>query len=138
MKRKLLPGIWSEMKYAVCVFVLPCFLYSGLWAKDTKLPIANPENALFVSDFETNNFQDITVTGKITDEAGKGVGGVNIIKKGTVNGAVSDANGNYTLTVKGANSVLVVTSVGYTSQEITVGSSSVINIKFESSSKKLD
>ena len=136
MKRKLLPGIWSEMKYAVCVFVLPCFLYSGLWANDKKLPITNPENTLFVSDDETYNFQDITITGKITDEAGKGVSGVNVIEKGSRKGAVTDADGNYTLTVKGANSILVVTSVGYTSQEITVGSSSVINIKMESSFKK--
>jgi TonB-linked SusC/RagA family outer membrane protein len=54
--------------------------------------------------------------------------GVNVILKGTATGTVTDVEGNYNINVPGSESVLVFSSVGYVSEEIVVGSQSVIDI----------
>ncbi len=75
--------------------------------------------------------QDKSVTGRITGaDNGDGLPGVNILIKGTSTGAVSDFDGNYTLTVPD-NSVLIFSFIGYVSQEVTVGSQSSIDIVLE-------
>ncbi len=69
-----------------------------------------------------------TVSGKITDETGEPLPGVNILEKGTTNGAVSDTEGKYTLNVLNETSTLVYSFIGFQSQEIAVSSRSVIDI----------
>ena len=74
------------------------------------------------------NAQDITVTGKISDaEEGEYLPGVTILEKGTVNGTVTDIDGNYTLKVP-QGAILVFSFIGYAKQEI-VADKPVINIQ---------
>src|SRR4051812_10056415 len=54
--------------------------------------------------------------------------GVNIIVKGTTNGTTTDANGKFVIRVDDNAAVLEATSIGYATQEIVVGTQSVINI----------
>jgi len=69
-----------------------------------------------------------TVTGKVTDENGKGMGGVTVTVKGTSTSVVTD-DGFYKITVPSGRTVLVFTYVGYASKEFTVSkTSSVINL----------
>jgi TonB-linked SusC/RagA family outer membrane protein len=73
--------------------------------------------------------QGRTVTGKVTSaEDGTTLPGVNVVEKSTTNGTITDVEGNYTLTVAGGESVIVFSSVGFETQEFTVGSQSVINV----------
>jgi TonB-dependent starch-binding outer membrane protein SusC len=77
-------------------------------------------------------FAQQSVSGKITsDDDGSGIPGVNILEKGTTNGTVSDADGNYRINV-GANATLVFSFVGYVSQEVAVGSQSSVNVTMKS------
>jgi len=77
-------------------------------------------------------FAQQTVTGKVTAaDDGSGIPGVNVLEKGTSNGTVSDADGNYTINV-GANATLVFSFVGYVTQEVTVGSQSSVNVGLQS------
>ena len=69
-----------------------------------------------------------TVTGTVTDENGEGIPGVNIVVKGTSTGTITDFDGNYSVEAA-EGSVLVVSYVGYSSQEVTVGSQSNISIQ---------
>jgi len=80
----------------------------------------------------------VAISGKITDDKGDPIPGVSIKEKGTKNGAVTDVNGNYRLTVNGPASVLVVSYVGYNSQEVTVGERTTINFNLKESSNALD
>lgn len=76
--------------------------------------------------------QDRAVSGKVTSaDDGSPVPGVNILEKGTSNGTVSDADGNYRINV-GANATLVFSFVGYATQEVAVGSQSVVNVSMAS------
>ncbi|MDP5139546.1 MAG: carboxypeptidase-like regulatory domain-containing protein, partial [Spirosomaceae bacterium] len=51
------------------------------------------------------NSVKVKVTGKIIDETGEGLPGVSVLEKGTSNGTATDIDGNYSLSVEGANSV---------------------------------
>jgi TonB-linked SusC/RagA family outer membrane protein len=71
--------------------------------------------------------QQISVTGKVTDEQGSPVPGVTITVKGTTKGTNSGPSGNYAISLN-SNDVLVFTSVGFEKQEISVNGRHIINI----------
>ena len=82
--------------------------------------------------------QQKAISGRITDNKGEPITGANILEKGTTNGVISDVNGNYTINVASANSVLIISFIGYTSQEVTVGSQTAISISLAESAIGLD
>ncbi|HEU5290533.1 MAG TPA: SusC/RagA family TonB-linked outer membrane protein [Cyclobacteriaceae bacterium] len=64
--------------------------------------------------------QSTTVKGKVTDaRTGDGVIGANIIVKGTATGTITDSNGEFSLEVP-ANATLLVSFIGYISEEVAV------------------
>jgi iron complex outermembrane receptor protein len=77
--------------------------------------------------------QQRTVTGKVTSQAEGELPGVYVVVRGTATGVISDAEGNFSITVPGPEAVLTFSFIGYTSQEITVGSQAVINVVLEPS-----
>ncbi|WP_276370725.1 TonB-dependent receptor [Chryseolinea sp. H1M3-3] len=78
----------------------------------------------------TNYFQASTITGKVVDEAGEGMPGVNVIVKGTSNGTTTDAEGVYRLSLSGNDGAgtLVFSFIGYTVQEQPINNRSTINV----------
>ncbi|BFP42657.1 TonB-dependent receptor [Flavobacteriaceae bacterium GF1] len=82
--------------------------------------------------------QSQQVSGTITTMDNVSLPGVNIIEKGTTNGVVSDFDGNYTITVTDANAVLIFSSIGFVSQEITVSGRTTINLVLEEDIQSLD
>ena len=89
----------------------------------TILTAAAPDLSAAGSDLQQKQ-----VTGKISDGHGSALAGVNIVEKGTTNGVMSDVNGNFSLTVASAQSVLSISFIGYLTQEITVGDQTVVNV----------
>ena len=81
--------------------------------------------------------QDRSITGKVINEDGIGLAGVNIAVKGTSRGTSSDASGNFKISASNSSS-LIVTSVGYVNQEIRVGTQNVITIQLISKIETLD
>ncbi|MDR1723350.1 MAG: carboxypeptidase-like regulatory domain-containing protein, partial [Tannerella sp.] len=80
---------------------------------------------------------DKRVTGIVIDAEGEPISGANIVEKGTSKGISTDADGKFTLTVS-ENATLVISYIGYVSQEITVGSRTNFNITLLEDSKALD
>lgn len=72
--------------------------------------------------------QETVVRGKVTDEAGAGMPGVNIVVKGTTNGTTSDENGDFALGISSNDAVLAFSFIGYASQEIVVGNRTQVNV----------
>ncbi|MBK7244023.1 MAG: SusC/RagA family TonB-linked outer membrane protein [Saprospiraceae bacterium] len=71
------------------------------------------------------------IKGNVTDKSGDPVIGANVLAKGTTVGTITDINGNYTLSVpEGVNSIIV-SYTGYTSQELVLGASNMMDIKLE-------
>lgn len=77
------------------------------------------------------------ITGKVSDEKGEPLPGVNVVVKGTTTGAVSDFDGNYVVNVP-PNAVLVYSFVGYLSQEVTVTNQTLINIQLREDIRGFD
>ena len=81
--------------------------------------------------------QDIKITGRILSEKGEPLSGVSVSLKGTAVGTTTDNNGNFTLTVP-EKGTLVISYIGYQSQEVKVNSQSVISVKLVESNKTMD
>jgi len=83
---------------------------------------------------------DTTVKGKITDEKGETLVGVVIKVKNTSIVTTTDANGAFSITIPSTvtDPVLVVSYIGYTSQEVPVGGKTAINIQLKSAINDLD
>lgn len=77
------------------------------------------------------------VTGIITDERGEPVIGANIIEKGTTNGTITDIDGKFSLEVS-PKSILLVSYIGYNTQEVPVSGQSAVNIRIQEDTKALD
>jgi len=75
----------------------------------------------------TIHAQQKTITGQVTSEDEGPLPGVNIVIQGTVTGAVTDVDGNYSITVPGPDAVLVFSYIGYSTVAIPVGDQNVIN-----------
>ena len=72
--------------------------------------------------------QELLVTGKVTDAgSGAGLPGVNVVVKGSKTGTITDADGNYRLSVADPNGVLTFSFIGFVKQEIVIGSQSTVN-----------
>jgi len=74
--------------------------------------------------------QDRKVTGKIVSNDGP-VPGATILLKGSNVGTSADADGAFTISIRGANPVLVISGIGYKSQEVAVGNQTVVNIRLD-------
>ena len=80
----------------------------------------------------------LQISGNITDENGGLLPGANILEKGTTNGTQSDFDGNFALEVADGNATLVISYIGYTTQEILLEERSEINIQLQPDAAKLD
>lgn len=82
--------------------------------------------------------QQITVTGTVTDtETGEVIIGANVVVKGTTTGAITDLDGNYTISTP-ADGTLQYSYVGYLQQEIGVSGRTVIDVALETDRTEID
>ncbi len=77
------------------------------------------------------------VTGRVTDENAQGLPGVNVLIKGTTQGTVTDVNGEFRFTSISPDAVLVISFIGYVTQEIPVGGQTTINAKLQPDAQNL-
>ena len=81
--------------------------------------------------------QNITVKGIVKDNLGESVIGANVTEKGTTNGMITDLDGNFSLTVQ-KNATLVISYIGYVTQEIAIKGNTNLNIILKEDSKALE
>ena len=77
------------------------------------------------------------VKGTVNDDSGEPIIGASVVEKGTTNGTVTDFDGNFSLNVK-SGATLVVSYIGYTTQEIAVNGQSTINVTLKEDNALLD
>jgi TonB-linked SusC/RagA family outer membrane protein len=80
--------------------------------------------------------QKVSITGTVSDQVGPVIG-ASVVEKGTSNGVVTDLDGNFALSVN-PGATLVISSIGYTTQEIPVGSKTQFAINLQEDSEFLD
>ncbi len=82
--------------------------------------------------------QQVDVRGIVTAENEGGVPGVSVTIKGTTRGTQTNASGEFTLSNVPAQATLVLSSVGYVTQEVAVGGKTLINVVLKSDERGLD
>ncbi|HJT72533.1 MAG TPA: SusC/RagA family TonB-linked outer membrane protein [Chitinophaga sp.] len=81
--------------------------------------------------------QQRQITGKVTGADGAPIPFATVQIKGTNTGTTTDQEGSFKLVVNGSNPVLVVRSVGFATQDVTVGASAALSIKLKDEDKNL-
>ncbi|MDB5127797.1 TonB-dependent receptor [Mucilaginibacter sp.] len=79
----------------------------------------------------------IKVSGTVSDTTGVALAGVGVRVRGTQTGTATDINGRFSVTVPDANSVLVFSYIGFTSQEVPLNGQTTLNIRLKGSSSSL-
>ena len=88
---------------------------------------------------ETNVVQQNgKITGTVVDQTGTPVIGANVMVKGTTNGTITDFDGNFVLDGVDANSVLVVSYIGYSNFEVKVGTQDKFSITLKGNRRKTE
>lgn len=78
-----------------------------------------------------------TVSGRVTDTSGNGMPGVNVIVKGTSVGTTTDATGNYSINAAAEATTLVFSFIGYTTQEVPIGTRTSIDVTMNEDTRQL-
>lgn len=94
---------------------------------------------LFVALFSPTNLwaQNIQLTGVVTDASNEPIVGASVVEKGTTNGVITDYDGNFTLNVP-AKATIVISYVGYQTQEIAVNGRNHIKTILKEDTELLD
>lgn len=98
------------MKFIMYIFFF--FLTFQVWAIENN-------DLISLSSSVMNELQDQSVEGKVVDANGVPLAGASIVEKGTNNGVVADFDGNFKISVANNNSIIVVSYVGFATQEVT-------------------
>ena len=76
----------------------------------------------------------IVVSGTVTDRQGEPIAGANVVLQGTQKGTMTDMDGRFSLEVPSTRSVLRVSFIGYTTQEVTPDSRGRVKVVLEEDS----
>lgn len=81
--------------------------------------------------------QSRSVTGRVSDDSGGPLPGVNVLVKGTQQGATTNVDGRFTLTVPNGDATLTFSYIGYLTQEVPVGNRSSFDVSLKSDDRSL-
>lgn len=121
-KGSILTPLWLTMKITLALLMLTNF------------------HAYSVNEFSTPSTvqQSRTVKGVIKDKDGMEIIGANVLVKGTTNGTITNLDGEFTLEGVNPGDILVVSYIGYTSQEVTYSGQASLNITLGEDSQLID
>lgn len=137
VKKKRIYGVLNELfegtdvTYNVLDKQIILKLNTSVRELKTSKPILVEEATSEIQEIE---IQEIEITGVVNDGDGDPLPGATILEKGTSNGTSTDFNGNFSLKVPNANATLVVSFVGFLSQEIVAGQEKLTIVLLEDKS----
>ncbi len=108
-----------------------------------QIPLARSKKMLFTAALfftlcSPAFSQGIAVSGKVTDSLGAGLPNVTVTEKGTQRSTLTDARGNFSITISSAGSVLVFSSVGYQLREVLAGNQTSFMITLQSANASME
>ena len=95
------------------------------------------DNVADIIPAKSTSVQKLELKGKVTDEKGGPLPGVNIKLKGSNTGTITDGDGNYALTLPDGTGTLVFSFIGFAQQEIPVNNRTSINVVLKEESSAL-
>ncbi|KAA0994200.1 SusC/RagA family TonB-linked outer membrane protein [Dyadobacter sp. UC 10] len=98
----------------------------------------SPEPGSHLIEVTAPSAIDRTVTGKVSDEKGQPLPGVSIVVKGLKTGTATNTEGNFEINVPDSGGILIFSYVGYSPQEITLGSQSAYDVTMQPDVRNLE
>lgn len=126
----IIPSPQFNRRYLFIAFALFCSIQLLTAAPG----YATPKSPKLLADLNVL----LSISGKITDEAGQPLAGVTVQVKAGKHGTQTDASGRYSLSFDDANAVLVFSMIGYEPQEIILNGQTTINIQLKPASNSLN
>ncbi len=87
---------------------------------------------------QSRALQQLQINGTVTDNNGQPLAGANILEKGTTNGEQTDFDGDFSLTLTNTNATLIISYLGYVTQEILIKNQTSITITLVEDTASLD
>src|SRR6188472_2581718 len=107
--------VLSKVRIAAAIIMsVSVFPLTGFASGTVPWKVAENSKVYFIDNA-------VLIRGQVTDESGQPLPGVSINEKGTRNGTITDAQGNFELNVQSSQSLLVISFVGYNIQEVKAG-----------------
>jgi TonB-linked SusC/RagA family outer membrane protein len=130
----------KNIHFLLFIFLIIWITTSDAYSKDkttVKYNSAAVDGALL--NYESLNLPvfQTSISGTVVDQNNELLPGASVVEKGTANGTQTDFDGNFSLEVS-SGAVLLVSYIGYASQEITIGTQTNFNIVLEESASGLD
>ncbi|WP_432713856.1 SusC/RagA family TonB-linked outer membrane protein [Pedobacter sp.] len=132
MKKNHLPK--EFLRFALIQLAISAFVTGTISA---KIPLKQSVSYNKMELLPVAVVQDITITGKVTDENGVAIPGVTVSVKGTSTGTSTNQDGNYKINVPN-NGILVFRNIGFITQEMAVDGKSTIDVQLKTDSKGLN
>ncbi len=128
MKNKSLPFVSGRQiaRIGLVCLVFPAFSALNVAAEEFVEPVVAAVQ------------QAKTVRGTVVDQSGIPIIGANVLVKGTTQGSITDMDGNFIIEGVSPDAQLVITYIGYRSQEVTVGARSEFSIVLHEDTESLD
>ena len=114
----------SHLLGILCLAVTLQFFPAQVWAETNVLPVVSQQKSY-------------ALTGNIVDGKGEPIIGANVVLKGSATGVVTDVDGNFSMNVS-EKDVLMISYIGYNSQEIPVKGQKSLNIVMKENVESLD
>ncbi|WP_236979552.1 SusC/RagA family TonB-linked outer membrane protein [Membranihabitans maritimus] len=116
--------------------------FQGILDKDDGIPHKKYRPVKPISPLERKNLSNrrvvLNIHGKVTDQNGEPLIGVNVLVKGTNNGTSTDFNGEFTIEDIDANAVIIFSYIGYRTKEVSISGKNNINVSLEEDLQTLD
>lgn len=85
-----------------------------------------------------SSFAQQIITGKVTDPKGNALTGVNVVVKNTLNGVITNQDGQYSIAVNAQKATLIFSFIGFATQEIDINGQTTLNVTLQEGSQQLD
>ena len=115
------------------LFLLACFVAIGAYSQDGQQKMSGDEKSQQQSDAK------VKITGQVFDESGEGIPGANVtLKSNPTSGTVTDLDGKFILMASPQKDVLVVSFIGYNTQEFPLKGKTNVTIQLSQNVNELD
>jgi TonB-linked SusC/RagA family outer membrane protein len=133
----MMRNLTQSSRGKLCLLLLLSCCVSQAWNKNLRAEAVSPPAATNLPA-GTSNLVNWEITGKVTSDAGEALPGVTVLLKGTTNGTATDMNGSFSLSVPEQSGTLVVSFIGYVTQEKPFTGPGPINIILQVDAKTLE
>jgi TonB-linked SusC/RagA family outer membrane protein len=128
-----------QKKVLALLLAAACLSQNPVLAEATVIGIkASPNHTEMDMVLRDATMQTVPVSGRVTGDDGQGVPGATVMVKGTTVGTATDAQGNFTLNAPDGTGTLVISFIGYTTQEVPINNRSTVNVSLVTDTKALE